>query len=237
MFDERALAVATPASEIARAFDAWAASTGLELEFNQIQFDTVKPFPAKGSQSVYFDISTPQLAKNQSELVSVAGGIPVYTAATAPVAHIEAAPAIAPKLLAASTAAPVVSFAADGTNAGDNWVLHTQPFFVNASRKALRFTELASPEYFYFALQGMKAKYNLDWGNKASTERLAGLVEVPMPRAGQGLTSVEIQAILARFLKHRLDHWKELRAKAEELRAKAEELRAAFMVALTGGGV
>jgi hypothetical protein len=140
-------------------------------------------------------------------------------------------------LLAASTAAPVVSFAADGTNAGDNWVLHTQPFFVNASRKALRFTELASPEYFYFALQGMKAKYNLDWGNKASTERLAGLVEVPMPRAGQGLTSVEIQAILARFLKHRLDHWKELRAKAEELRAKAEELRAAFMVALTGGGV
>ena len=59
---------------------------------------------------------------------AAADGVPVYRAAANAVAHVSADH---DKLIPASRAEPLISFAANGDgSAGTNFVFHNQPFFV-----------------------------------------------------------------------------------------------------------
>ena len=123
-------------------------------------------------------------------------GAPVYRAAVGAVGH---ALPNHDKLIAASPANPLISFAANGDgSAGTNFVFHNRPFFVTGDRTVLR---IRNPDiylgYVLYALRNMKRKHGFDHTHKAVPQNLAGVAfEVPVTEAGEW--DVEAQRRIAR---------------------------------------
>ena len=122
----------------------------------------------------YFELlSGEQLGKTKSELIKLdAGDIPVYTAHKDPILHISPQ---SKKPISASIEKPIISFANDGDgSARRNFVFHTEPFYINASRTALRVVDPnILPEYVLSQIYDMKEKYGFNYGFKANRNNLS----------------------------------------------------------------
>ena len=96
------------------------------------------------------------MGKTKGELVRLpTGDIPVYTANKDPILFISKLPK---DPIEASLDKPVISFANDGDgSAGRNFVFHTTPFYINASRTALIVKDpKILPEYLLSQILNMK---------------------------------------------------------------------------------
>lgn len=122
-----------------------------------------------------------QLGKTKSELVKLPqGDIPVYTANKEPVLFVSK---LTKNPIDASLEHPVISFANDGDgSAGRNFVFHTSPFYINASRTVLIVTDpKILPEYLLSQIFDMKEKYGFNYGFKANKHNLdVVMIEVPV---------------------------------------------------------
>ena len=113
---------------------------------------------------------------------AAADGVPVYRAAANAVAHVSADH---DKLIPASRAEPLISFAANGDgSAGTNFVFHNQPFFVTGDRTVIRITDPGiDPGYVLYALRDMKREHGFDHTHKAVPQNLADVAfEVPVTK-------------------------------------------------------
>ena len=121
------------------------------------------------------------LGKTKSELIKLpSGDIPVYTANKDPVLFISK---LSKSPILASTEKPVISFANDGDgSAGRNFVFHTVPFYINASRTALIVKNpRIIPKYILCQLYDIKEKYGFDYAFKANKNNLSVVtIEVPI---------------------------------------------------------
>lgn len=126
-------------------------------------------------------ISKAQLGKTKGELIKLSqGDIPVYTANKEPIMYISK---ISKEPINASVECPIISFANDGDgSAGRNFVFHTQPFYINASRTAIKVVDhTILPEYLLSQIFDMKEKYGFNYGFKANKNNLSAvLIEVPL---------------------------------------------------------
>ena len=94
------------------------------------------------------------------------------------------------KLIPASTADPLISFAANGDgSAGTNFVFHDRPFFVTGDRTVIRITDPGiEPGYVLYALRNMKREHGFDHTHKAVPQNLAGVAfDVPVTETGNGI--------------------------------------------------
>ncbi|MGN7191980.1 restriction endonuclease subunit S [Curtobacterium sp. SAFR-003] len=110
---------------------------------------------------------------------------PVFSAAKGPIAHVSV---VTPKLIDASDAAPVVSFAVDGdSSAGGNLVLHDRPFYVSAKRSCIRSKRADVDLRFVFhSLATMRADHGFSFAYKAYAAHLADVtIEFPLLNAEQ----------------------------------------------------
>ena len=127
-----------------------------------------------------------QLGKTKSELIKLpTGNIPVYTANKEPILYI--ARTIKDPIFA-SQDEPIISFANDGDgSAGRNFVLHLEPFYINASRTAFKLIDSnILPEYVLSQIFDMKEKYGFNYGFKANKNNLAVVtIEVPINDDGE----------------------------------------------------
>lgn len=121
------------------------------------------------------------LGKTKGELVRLPiGDIPVYTANKKPILFISK---LSKNPIEASLEKPVISFANDGDgSAGRNFVFHTAPFYINASRTALIVNDpKIIPEYVLSQIFDMKEKYGYNYGFKANKNNLSVVtIEVPI---------------------------------------------------------
>ncbi|MBQ7224254.1 MAG: N-6 DNA methylase [Clostridia bacterium] len=120
------------------------------------------------------------LGKTKGELVRLPiGDIPVYTANKEPILFISK---LSKNPIEASLEKPVISFANDGDgSAGRNFVFHTAPFYINASRTALIVNDpKIIPEYVLSQIFDMKEKYGFNYGFKANKNNLS-VVTIEMP--------------------------------------------------------
>ena len=150
----------------------------------------------------YFELlSGEQLGKTKSELIKLdTGDIPVYTAHKDPILHISPLPK---NPISASIEKPIISFANDGDgSAGRNFVFHTEPFYINASRTALRVVDPnILPEYVLSQIYDMKEKYGFNYGFKANRNNLSiVLFDVPVDdKTGIFDTAIQVKIINSVF--------------------------------------
>lgn len=150
----------------------------------------------------YFELlSGEQLGKTKSELIKLdAGDIPVYTAHKDPILHISPQ---SKKPISASIEKPIISFANDGDgSAGRNFVFHTEPFYINASRTALRVVDPnILPEYVLSQIYDMKEKYGFNYGFKANRNNLSIVFfDIPVDdKTGNFDTATQVKVINSVF--------------------------------------
>jgi type I restriction enzyme S subunit len=132
----------------------------------------------------------------KAELVEIqAGEIPVFTAMQEPILSIVAQ--TKPPIMA-DKSNPILSFANDGDgSAGRNFVIHTSPFYINASRTAIKvLNSNISIFYLLSQMNGMKDKYGFNYGFKANRQNLS-VVTVDIPLDDQGNFDLPEQIAIA----------------------------------------
>ena len=141
-----------------------------------------------------------QLGKTKSELIKLpVGNIPVYTANKEPILYIAST---TKNPIYASKEEPIISFANDGDgSAGRNFVLHLEPFYINASRTAFKVIDSTIlPEYVLSQLSDMKEKYGFNYGFKANKNNLAIVtIEIPVNDKGD-FDTIEQKLIATKHL-------------------------------------
>lgn len=145
----------------------------------------------------YFEyITAAQLGKTKTEIVKlVKGNIPVFTAATEPILHIDRQ---AKSPIKATPESPMLSFANDGDgSAGRNFVFHTSEFYINASRTALRIVDdNLSLRYVLLSISNMKIKYKFSYTFKANKQNLAYvMLKIPVNDSGLFDMNAQIAAV------------------------------------------
>lgn len=130
----------------------------------------------------YFQfLSGEQLGKTKSELIKLPqGDIPVYTANKEPILCISK---LSKSPIEASLECPIISFANDGDgSAGRNFVFHTVPFYINASRTAIKVIDSTIlPEYLLSQIIDMKEKYGFNYSFKANKNNLSAVsIKIPV---------------------------------------------------------
>ena len=121
----------------------------------------------------------------QKRAVDSDTGAPVYRAAAKAVGY---ALPDHEKLIPASTANPLISFAANGDgSAGTNFVFHDRPFFVTGDRTVIRIADPGVyPGYVLYALRNMKREHGFDHTHKAVPQNLTSVaLEVPVTDMGE----------------------------------------------------
>jgi hypothetical protein len=136
-----------------------------------------------------FSLITRGIGYNRISLQKIdtqnADDIPVYTAAKEPVAYIKKIDSKEP--ISASENSPLLSFATNGDgSAGRNFVIHTQPFYINVDRTAIAINEpRISLHYLHYQLSDMKERYGFNHSHKANRHNLASVVvEIPVDEMG-----------------------------------------------------
>ncbi len=149
------------------------------------------------TDSTYFDVlSSNQLGLTKTQINNLPiGEVPVYSAAKEPILHIEK---LSKLPIMADDANPIISFANDGDgSAGRNFVLHTEPFYISASRTAISIkVDTILPMYVLSQIWGMKEKYKFNYGFKANRQNLKSVV-IQIPIDNNGGFDIEIQELIA----------------------------------------
>ncbi|MDR0398586.1 MAG: hypothetical protein LBH33_02115, partial [Endomicrobium sp.] len=145
----------------------------------------------------YFKFHMQSLGFNKEKLnkmnTSDSVAIPVYTAAREAVAYINTI--LDNRPISASKTEPLLSFATNGDgSAGKNFVLHTNPFYINRDRIALSslMPNDISLEFVWYQLRNMKAIYGFDHHYKANSKNLE-IVDLEIPVKTNGEFDIEKQ--------------------------------------------
>lgn len=141
----------------------------------------------------YFDFVTKSLGYTQKNLAKFRkGNIPVFTAAQEAIGYIEEIGEKPP--IFASEESPILSFANDGDgSAGRNFILHCEPFYINASR--IGFTvkrDDINIRYVYATIRDMKERYGFSYTHKATKNNLSKVL-VPLPIQEDGTINITYQ--------------------------------------------
>lgn len=171
-------------------FDQWSKKKQHSVSFDEIKFAVAYPFKSDN----YFSTNTPTLGLSQKDIVKSDDGYPVYTGKKEPICYSNYGDS---KLINAMPGKTKISFATDGdSSAGTNFVIHNEPFYVNATRMVLEFKDNAFPIYFFYALLKMKEQYGFNYTRKANMTNLID-VFVVLP---EGESSFDRQKIIVEFI-------------------------------------
>ena len=132
----------------------------------------------------------------KSELVEIQQGeYPIFTAMQEPILHIAAQKKLP---IIANQSNPILSFANDGDgSAGRNFVIHTTPFYINASRTAIKvLNENISIFYLLSQMDGMKERHGFNYGFKANRRNLS-VVTVDIPLGVNGDFDLQEQTVIS----------------------------------------
>ncbi|WP_197688522.1 N-6 DNA methylase [Burkholderia pseudomallei] len=183
-------------------------------------FNLGEPYiDAKGMKIGWMEYETTKAGWTKTEYrkleTTKKDGCKVYSAARVPVATVDAKH---PGKIAASTQAPVISFAANGDgSAGTNFVFHTAPFYVSNDRTCIRIThQNIDPEYVMYALHGMKETYGFSHAFKATKENL-GIVTFNVPLTKDGAFDLKRQQKMVKEFKEIFEAKAELESQLETL--------------------
>ncbi|HUU86462.1 MAG TPA: N-6 DNA methylase, partial [Candidatus Glassbacteria bacterium] len=183
----------------------------LSIDLKKIKFDNIqlgdtayfKPFTTLlgFTQKTYLPLAT----KNKSK-------IPIYTAQKEAVAYIDK---IKNKpIIECSSDNAHISIASDGDGtAGTNIIYHTKPYYLNTSRISYEIKDKnISPQYIYYALQGIKQEYGFNYSHKATLQNQAEVnIIVPIKKNSQ------FDLIMQKKLSDKLKQIEELKASIKQL--------------------
>lgn len=147
-----------------------------------------------------FKFSSKNLGLKQKEYIPMRkeAGIPVYTAASKPVAFFDLKNSKKrfPKALFNATKDDMfISVATDGDGtAGTNIILHKTPFYLNTSRIAFKvLNKNIETEYVYYAIKDIKKRFGFGYTIKSNRDNLISYIEISIPTTDDGEYSREKQ--------------------------------------------
>lgn len=147
--------------------------------------------------------------------------IPVYTAASRPVAFFEKmSKKYADKLLRASADNLFVSVATDGDGtAGTNIVLHSVPFYINTSRLAIEILDKQIlPEYLFYCMKNIKKKFGFGYTIKCNKDNFIKYFTLRVPINEYGEYSIETQKKMIQEMQQKEDLLKRILENEDSLR-------------------
>lgn len=150
----------------------------------------------------FFSLTTKGIGLRRASLEKIntknPNDIPVYTGAKYAIVRIKQI--LDKEPIVASIESPLISFASNGENSGSNFILHNEPFYINADRIAIVPKEPVRQQivtkYLLSQLYDMKNKYGFNWSHKASRNNLTS-VTVTIPNSEDGEFDIESQKNVA----------------------------------------
>lgn len=132
--------------------------------------------------------------------------MPVYTAASAPVAFFSKDNQnYMDKLLLASADNIFVSVATDGDGtAGTNIILHRAPFYINTSRLAMEvLDDKILPEFLFYSMRNIKKEFGFGYTIKCNKDNFIKYFTLRVPVTEKGEYSIEMQKKMIQEMKQK----------------------------------